>query len=62
MWQTLKTSSAAGEHIVAAFIPATPTTLQQNQSPIVNYEIVVEQPPPDAIFSIIFGWLADSYC
>ena len=33
------------ENLVAPFIPATPTTLQQNQSPI-NDEIVVEQPPP----------------
>jgi hypothetical protein len=45
------------EHIVAPFIPATPTTPQQK--PVTYDEIVVEQPPADAIFSIIFGPLAD---
>ena len=43
------------EHIVAPFIPATP-----QQKPVIYDEIVVEQPPPDEIFSIIFGPLADS--
>jgi hypothetical protein len=44
------------EHIVAPFIPATPTT------PVTFDEIVVEQQPliHDEIFSIIFGPLADS--
>ena len=48
------------EHIVAPFIPATPTTTITPQKPVTYNEIVVEQPPPDAIFSIIFGPLADS--
>ena len=49
------------EHTVAPFTPATPATPAiQQQEPITYDEIVVEQPPPDAIFSIIFGPLADS--
>jgi len=48
------------EHVVAPFIPATPTTLTPQQKPVTYDEIVVEQPPPDAIFSIISGPLADS--
>jgi hypothetical protein len=32
----------------------------KNKSPTGYEEIVVEQPPPSAIFSIIFGPLADS--
>jgi len=49
------------EHIVVPFIPATPTTsTTPQQQPVTYDEIVAEQPPPDAIFSIIFGPLADS--
>jgi hypothetical protein len=46
------------EHVVAPFIPTTPTTPQQK--PITYDEIVVEQPSLDSIVSIIFGPLADS--
>ena len=46
------------EHIVAPFIPATPAIPQQE--PIIYDEIVVEQPPSDTTFSIIFGPSADS--
>jgi len=40
------------EDIVAPFIP--------QKDPTTYDEIIVEQPTPDAIFSIIFGLLADS--
>ena len=40
------------EHIVAPFVP--------RKEPTTYDEIIVEQPPPDEIFSIIFGPLADS--
>ena len=46
------------EHIVTPFIPAIPAIPQQES--IIYDEIIVEQSPSDAIFSIIFGPLADS--
>jgi hypothetical protein len=49
------------KHVVAPFIPATPTTPTLRQKPVTYDEIVVEQPPPDAIFSIvIFSPMANS--